>query len=94
MLNLHYHKWERLGTWSKKYLIVDVYIVDKVLDKIKEIKGIELDNTKILIDTDAELIDDIDDINFENVVILMTCVKKVDGEFYLQIFSEEAFYVK
>ena len=91
MLNLHYHKWERLGTWSKKYLIVDVYIIDKVLDKIKEIKGIELDNTKILIDTDAELIDDI---NFEDVVILMTCVKKDDGEFYLQIFSEEALYVK
>ena len=50
MLNLHYHKWERLGTWSKKYLIVDVYILDKVLDKIKEIKDTELDNTKILID--------------------------------------------
>ena len=91
MLNLHYHKCERLGTWSKKYLIVDVYILDKVLDKIKEIKGIELDNTKIWIDTDAELIDHI---NFEDVVILMTYVKKDDGEFYLQIFSEEALYVK
>ena len=50
MLNLHYHKWERLGTWSKKYLIVDVYIQDKVLDKLKETKDTELDNTKILID--------------------------------------------
>ena len=41
--------------------------------------------------TDAKLIDDI---NFEDVVILIVCVKKDDGEFYLQIFSEEALYVK
>lgn len=71
--------------------MIDDCMLEKELDKIKEIKGIELDNTKIWIDTDAELIDHI---NFEDVVILMTCVKKDDGEFYLQIFSEEALYVK
>ena len=28
-------------TWKKKYLIVDDYMLNKALDKIKEIKGIE-----------------------------------------------------
>ena len=38
-------------------------MVDKVLDKIKEIKGIEkFDDTEILIKADDKLSDDIDDI--------------------------------
>ena len=30
--------------------------------------------------------------NLENVVILITCVIKDNDKFYLQLFSEEAFY--
>ena len=37
----------------KKYLMVDEYMLNKILDKIKVIIGIEcFDNPKILIDTD------------------------------------------
>ena len=55
MLSLYFHelmgKIEELE--GKKYLMVDDYIVDKVLDKIKEIIGIEkFDDTRILIDKD------------------------------------------
>ena len=43
---------------EKKYLMVDDYILNKVLDKIKEAAGIEkFDNTKILMDTDNKLPD-------------------------------------
>ena len=60
--------------------MADDYIIDKVLEKVEEIIGIEkLDDTKILIDTDDKLPDDI---NLKNVVILMTCVIKRDGKFY------------
>ena len=49
-------------------------MLDKVLDKIKEITDIEkLDNIKILIDADYILPDDI---NLKNVAILMTCCKR------------------
>ena len=48
-------------------------------------------NTKILINTDDKLPDDV---TFKNVVILMTCVIKDDNKFYLQIFLEEALFVK
>ena len=41
-------------------------------------------------DTDNNLPDDS---NFKNVVILMTCVIKGDGKFYLQIFLEKALLV-
>ena len=45
---------------GKKYFIVNYYMLGKVLDRIKEIKDIEkLDNTKVLIDMDDELSDDI-----------------------------------
>ena len=45
---------------GKKYLMVDDYVLDKILDKIKEIIDIEeFDNAKILIDTDNILSDDI-----------------------------------
>ena len=43
----------------------DDYILDKVLDNIKKIKSIEkFDDTKILIDTDDKLLDDITLKNF------------------------------
>ena len=58
-------------------------MLDKVLDKIKEIIGIaKLGDTKILIDTDHELQDNI---TFRNV-ILMICFIKDDDKFYPQIF--------
>ena len=90
MLSLHYH--ELVGKITddegKKYLIVDDYMLDKILDKIKETIDIEkFDDTKILIDTDDQLPDDI---TFKNVVILMTCVIKDDGKFYPQLFLERS----
>ena len=40
--------------------MIDDYVLDKVLDKIEEIIGIEkFEDTKILIDTDDKLPDDI-----------------------------------
>ena len=59
--------------------MVDDYMLDKVLDKIKETIGIKtFDKTKILIDTDDKLPNDI---TLKNVVILITCVIKDDGKF-------------
>ena len=70
--------------------MVDYYMLHKVLDKIKEIIGIEqFDNTKILNDTDDKL----PDITFKNIVMLMTCVLK-DDKYYLQIFLKEALFDK
>ena len=64
--------------------MVDDYILDKPLDKIKETIGIEkFDDTKILIDTDDKLPDGI---TLKNIVILMTCVIKNNGKFYPEIF--------
>ena len=64
--------------------MVDDYVLDKVLDKIKKVIGIEhFDNNKILIDTDDKLIDNI---TSKNVVILMTCAIKDDYKFYAQLF--------
>ena len=52
--------------------------------------GIEkLDDTKILIDTDDKLSDDI---TLKNDVILMACVVKDGDKFYQQLFLEEALY--
>ena len=61
MSSLNYHEMEKIEEHEgKKYLMVDDYIIDKVLDKIKEIIRIEkFDDTKILIDTDDKLPDDI-----------------------------------
>ena len=54
--------------------MVDDYMLDKVLDKIKEIIGIEkFDGTKILIYADDKFPDDI---TLKNVIILMACVIK------------------
>ena len=79
MLRLYYHK-----TLEKKHLTVDDYMLDKVLDRIKYIMGIKrFDDSKILIDADDKLPDNI---TLRHVVILMTCVTKNDGKFYPQIF--------
>ena len=71
--------------------MVDDYMLNKVLDKIKEIISIEkFHDTKILIDADDKLLDDIP---LKNVVILMTCVVIDDGKFYPQIFLKEILLV-
>ena len=45
---------------QKKYLMVGDYMLDKILEKIKEIIGVEkFNNTKILIDRDDRLTDDL-----------------------------------
>ena len=45
---------------GKKYLMINDYVLDKVLDKINETKGIaKLDNLKILSDVDDLLPDQI-----------------------------------
>ena len=57
---------------EKSFLIVDNYMLEKLLEKIKEIIGIDqFDDTKVLIETDVKLPDGI---TFKNVVILMKCV--------------------
>ena len=62
MLSLYYH--ELVGKIEehkgKMYLMVDDYMPNKVLYKTIKIAGIEIfDNTKILIDTNDKLPDDI-----------------------------------
>ena len=72
--------------------MVDNYILDNIIDRIKEIVGIgEYDNTKILIDTDDKLLEDVP---FNNVVILSKCIIKDDGKFCSQLFLEEALFLK
>ena len=66
--------------------MVDDYIVDKVLEKIKDIIGINR-HTKILIETDNKLPDGI---TLKKFVILITCVIKDDDKLYPQLFLEEA----
>ena len=64
------------------------YTFNKVLDKFKEIIRIEkFDDTKILIETDDKLPDDI---TFKNVAIIITCVIKDIDKFCQQLFLEEA----
>ena len=72
--------------------MVDDCMLDQELDKIRKTIGIEkFDDTKILIDTDDKLPNNI---TLKNVVILMTCVIKDDGKFYPQIIFEKALFVK
>ena len=67
--------------------MVDDYILDKVLDKIKKTVDIEkFDDTKILIEIDDKFPDDV---TLKDVVIFITCVLKSDDKLYPQIFSEE-----
>ena len=88
ILILYYHELieaiEEHG--GKKYLIVDDFMLDKVLNKIREIISIEkFDNTKILIDTDDELPDDI-------ALMLMKYVVKGGNNFYLQLFQKKYYH--
>ena len=70
--------------WRKNYLIVDDYILDKVLVDIAK-----FDDTKILIDTDDKLPYNI---TLENVVILITSVIKDGDKIYWYLYLEGAFY--
>ena len=57
---------------EKKYVMVDDYTLEKVLEKIKRRIGIEKpENTNILIGTDDKLADDI---TLKNAVVLMMCI--------------------
>ena len=56
------------------------------LDKIKIIIGVEnFYNSKILINTDAKLANEV---NLKNAVMLICCVIKEGDRFYLQLFLE------
>ena len=69
--------------------MIDDYVPDKVLDKIKEIIGIKKpDDINILVDTDDKLPDNI---TLKSVAVLMTYVIEDDNKFYLQLFLEETF---
>ena len=71
---------------GKKFLVVDDYMLGKVLDKIKKTIDIEkFDDTKILIDMDDKLPGS----TLKNA-ILMICVIKDDGKFYAHLFLKEA----
>ena len=71
--------------------MVDDYMLNKVLEKIKEIISIkEFDDTKILIDADNKLPDDI---TLKSVVTLMVYVAKDDGKFYPHICLKEVLLV-
>ena len=61
-------------------MMIDNYMLNQVLDKTKNRKDIEhFDNTKILIDTDDKLPNNI---TLKDFLILMTCVIKDDEKFY------------
>ena len=73
-------------------MIVDHYVLAKVLHRIKKIIGIEeFDNTNIFLDTDNILSENI---TLKNAVILIliTSVIKDDGTFYPQLLLKEALY--
>ena len=81
MLSLYYHK--LMGKIEeheeKNYFMVGGNILDKVLYKNKKIIGIEkFGYTKILIETGDKLPDDI---NFKNIVVLITYGIKDDDMF-------------
>ena len=60
--------WERLKKTKKIYLMVDSYMLGKLLDRITEIIGIrKIDDTKTLVDTNGKLPDNI---ALKNVMIL------------------------
>ena len=67
-------------------MTVDDNILDKVLDKIKKIIGIEkFGDNKILIEINDTLPDDI-------FVIVITCIIKDDNKFYPQLFLVEVLH--
>ena len=89
MLNLYYHKlMGKIKEYERKKMMVDDYVWDKVLDRIRKIIDIEqFDNTKILIDGDDILPDDI---TLKNAIALMTSAINEDLKFHPQLFLEEA----
>ena len=71
-------------------MLIDGYVLDKVLLKIKEIVGTEkFYDTIILIDTDDK---PPHDVTLKNVVILITYVIKDGEKLYQQLFLAEEFY--
>ena len=74
---------------GRKYLMVNDYTLDKVLDKMKSI-GIEKhDDTKILIDSGDKFSDDL---TLINAFILIKCVNKDGDKFYPRLFLEEVLH--
>ena len=61
-------------TWREKKLLVDDFMLDKVLHKIKEMGIEKFVDTKILIDTDNTLPDDI---TLKNIMFIMDVIKKM-----------------
>ena len=66
--------------------------------RIKSIKMLRLHSDKLIGKTEVKKIADtkilINNITLKNVVILLTCVIKDDGNLYQQIFLEKTLYVK
>ena len=90
--SLQYHELpEKIERHERKTcLMINDYMLDQVLDKIKETIGIvKLDDSKIFIDTVDKLADYV---ILKNVVILITCVIKGDTKFSPQIFLKETLY--
>ena len=82
MFSLSYHEliWITEEHEEKK-IMVDDCMLHKVLDKLKKIIDIKkFDDTKIFIDTDDKLPDDI---TIKSLLILLTCVIK-DDEYFMQ----------
>ena len=76
----------------KKYLMVTYYILNKVLDKFKDVISTEnFNGTKGLINADDKFPGDTP---LKIVVILMTNHIKDDDKLYPLIFLEEVLYVK
>ena len=69
--------------------MVDDFMLNKVLEKIKKISIEKFDDIENLIDTNDKLPNDI---TFKKVMILMTCVIKDDDNFYPQVFLDCALY--
>ena len=68
--------------------MIDNYMLNKVLDKVKEITSIEkFDDTQILIDANDKLPNDIP---LKEDEILIRCVVKDNGQFYPQLFWDHA----
>ena len=89
VLSWHYYELiEKIEKREEKSNLMVNDILNKVLDMIKEITGIDkFDNTEFLIEADDKLPDNI---TLKNVVILMTCVVTDDGKFYPKLLLKEA----
>ena len=70
--------------------MTDDYMLVNVLEKIQEMKRIEInDESNILVGTDGKLPDDI---SLKNIMASMASVIKDIKDFYPQLFLEEALY--